>query len=90
MTYTLPRGKGTGKYNGMKRAADWVGLRVQATRDIENNRGDAVMTGMQGKVTSAFKGLSVTFDVCKHCGTKTHVVKLEYTAVELVEELSHD
>ncbi|GAB0154702.1 hypothetical protein [Marinobacterium sp. BA1] len=83
MNYTHAKGKGHGKYNGMKRAADWVGHQVKATRQIETNGGNAVSSGMQGEVTGAFSGLNVTFDVCNCCGTKTHVTKLDYEAVEL-------
>ena len=83
--YTHEKGKGTGKYNGMKKAGDWVDKSIRAARQIRNNGGQGVMPGMTGTVTSAHRGLNVTFDVCSHCRTVMHVSRLSYSDVELVE-----
>lgn len=84
--YTHEKGKGAGKYNGMKRAGDWEDKSIRATHQIQNIGGQGVMPGMTGKVTSAHRGLNVTFDVCEHCGTVMHVSRLNYSDIELVEE----
>lgn len=84
--YTHEKGKGAGKYNGMKRAGDWVDKSIRATRQIRNGGGQGVMPGMKGKVTSSHRGPNVTFDVCGHCGTVMHVRRLHYSDIELVEE----
>ena len=84
-TYTHPKGKGSGKYNGMALASDWKGMRVRATHDFRNGAGQGVTPGMEGVVTGVYAGLDVTFDVCKHCGTVTYVSKVSYSLVELIE-----
>ena len=84
--YTHKKGKGAGKYNGMERAGDWEGKNICAARQIRNGGGQGVMPGMKGKVTSAHRGLNVTFDICDHCGTVMHVSKLNYSDIELMEE----
>ena len=87
-TYTHPKGKGAGKYNGMALAADWDRKRVRAVRPIRNGAGDSVQPGTEGVVTGAYNGLSITFDVCKHCGTVCRIAKTSYSDVELVEDWS--
>lgn len=85
--YSHPKGKGSGQYNGMQKAGDWVGKRIIAACQLRNGGGQGVAPGMQGIVTGTYRGLSVTFDVCKHCGTVMHVSKLHYTDVELFEHV---
>ena len=85
MNYTHPKGKGAGKYNGMKKAGDWEGKTVRATRQVRNNGGNGVMPGTIGKVESVYAGLRVTFNKCKHCGSVLHVSNLDYHSVELAE-----
>lgn len=81
--YTHPKGKGAGKFNGMAKAGDWENKRVYALRPIRNRGGKAVTPGMAGTVTGAYAGLNVTFDICEHCGTKTHISRVNYDAVGL-------
>jgi hypothetical protein len=81
--YTHPKGKGAGKYNGMKLASDWSGARIQASRQIRTNGGECVTVGMMGTVTGTHNKLNIAFDVCQHCGTVTHVRQIEYSAIEL-------
>lgn len=89
MNYTHPKGKGAGKYNGMKRASDWAGQRIRAACDIANQGGQAVKAGTTGRVSHANHGLSVVFDGCQHCGTVLNVRQLEYSAVELDTPVPH-
>lgn len=84
--YTHKKGKGAGKYNGMNKSSDWVGKRIKATRAIQNTGGRGVTAGMIGTVDSAHRGLYVTFDLCKHCGSVLHIRCLEYSAIELATE----
>lgn len=84
--YTHKKGEGEGKYNGMARAGDWEGKRVVARRTIRNGAGKTVRHGMRGVVTSAHRGLHVTFDVCHHCGTVMHVTGLNYFDVRLSQD----
>ena len=81
--YTHPKGKGFGKYNGMAKAGDWENKRIRACRKINNCVGQGVNPGMRGTVSGVYAGLSVTFDVCGHCGTVMYVAKLAYSSVEL-------
>lgn len=84
-SYTHPKGKGAGKYNGMLLASDWEGQRVRASRFIRNNAGQSVTPGMTGVVQKASKGLTITFDACNHCGTVLHVSYVNYMDVEVDE-----
>lgn len=84
--YTHPKGKGAGHYNGMLKASDWEDKSVLSTRIITNEVGDAVPQNTKGFVKHAHAGLTVTFEGCPHCGTVLHVNRLEYSAVELIEE----
>ena len=85
MGYTHSKGKGAGKYNGMKFADDWKGKRVKAVRQINNGAGEGVSPGTLGTVNHVYAGLSITFDVCTHCGTIARVTNVEYFDVELAE-----
>jgi len=83
--YTGKKGLGHGKYNGMARVGDWVGLKIKSSRVISNNGGDCAPAGTSGVVNSAQRLLSVTFDKCCHCGTVLHVNDLDYYSIELFE-----
>ncbi len=85
MNYTSAKGKGAGKYNGMQKATDWEGKRVRAVRAIHNGAGYGVTPGMLGTVERAYAGLNITFDVCTHCGTVTHINKVGYFDIELAD-----
>lgn len=86
MKYTHKKGKGAGNYNGMAKAADWEGRRVKAVRQINNGAGQGASRGTLGTVETVYAGLNIRFDVCTHCGTVTHIKKVGYFDVELVEE----
>ena len=75
--YTHEKGKGAGKYNGMKRSGDWVGKKIVSARKIQNNGGTGVMAMTLGVVNSAHNGINATFVMCPHCGTVLHVTKLD-------------
>jgi hypothetical protein len=85
MSYTHSKGKGAGKYNGMQKAADWDGKRVKAVRQVINGGGYGAAPGTLGTVRGIYAGLDITFDVCTHCGTVTHIGKVGYFDVELAE-----
>jgi hypothetical protein len=86
--YTLAKGKGFGKYNGMRFAFNWDGANVRALRDIRNKGGESVKKGTTGIVTgiSGRGGLIVTFDKCLDCGTVLYVRGLDYYALELASD----
>jgi len=46
--YTGKKGLGHGKYNGMARVGDWVGLKIKSSRVISNNGGTVRRQGRQG------------------------------------------
>lgn len=57
----------------LRRKRDWEGAVVKALGDIGNRGGESVRAGWIGRVTRNYKGLSITFDICKVCGTRTYV-----------------
>lgn len=78
------------KYNGFKKASEWIGKRVVAVRHIETRGGKAVTPGMRGTVMGAFGGLDIKFDVCRHCGTGMHIKNADYHSVMVVNEEPND
>lgn len=71
------------KYNGMKRAGDWIGKKVISTRRVSNGWG-AVPSGTPGTITGVTRGsLNVTFQCCDKCGFELHVSRVEYHAFKL-------
>lgn len=73
------------KYNGKKRAKDWLGCRFRTKREFKN--GWATMpAGSTGVVSSAGspKGLHIKFDSCGHCGIQ---VQMSYVSYHDIDEI---
>jgi hypothetical protein len=77
------------KYNGFQKASEWLGKRVYAVRQINNSGGYGVSRGMCGTVKDVYAGLSISFDVCRHCGTVTHVSRVGYHDVALLGDAAN-
>lgn len=72
------------KYNGMKRAGDWKGQRVELTRDIGNGY-CSVPAGYVGTITQqGSTGLTFEGDPCGCCKVKPRLTRLGYFSVRLV------
>jgi len=69
-----------------KRMADWKGMRVRARREISNRGGQVVQPGTLGTLVGAHGGVSVSFNVCEHCGTRMHVRGMDPRDLERVED----
>jgi hypothetical protein len=66
------------KYNGMKRAGDWRGVRVVAARDMPNSQAVLPASSL-GTITSCTpRGLTITSDKCDCCGTQVIISQLNY------------
>lgn len=75
-----------GKFNGMKRAADWVGQRVVLAKPIGNGAADHPRL-LRGQVTSQEpRGLTFRGDKCGCCGVQAQISRLAYTDVRLIEK----
>ncbi|MBP6056815.1 MAG: hypothetical protein KA524_00050 [Nitrosomonas sp.] len=74
------------KFNGMKRAADWVGRKVITIREAENGF-FIIPKGTKGVITSQSNtGLVFVGDKCCCCGVQTRISRLPYHAVQLNTE----
>lgn len=78
------------KYNGMKRARDWVGKRVSLSRAIGNGycQAPAGYTGMITNLSSA--GLTFEGDPCPCCTVRPRFTRLGYFSVRLAPEVGAD
>ena len=66
------------KYNGMKRAGDWHGVRVLTVRDIRNSVSILPASSL-GTITSCNPGgLTITVDKCECCGVQVIISHLKY------------
>lgn len=73
-----------GKYNGMKRAADWKGKRVELVREIGNGYCQ-LPAGYVGTITQqGSTGLTFEGEPCGCCKVKPRVTRLSYFSVRLV------
>lgn len=71
------------RYNGKKRAADWMGRRIVSTEAIRNGWA-TVPAGTLGRVhdrSPPFGGLDIDFDPCTCCGVKVAVRQVGYHKV---------
>lgn len=72
------------KYNGMKRAGDWVGKSVELVREIGNGN-SLLPAGYVGKVISqSSNGLAFEGEPCGCCKVKPRLTRLGYFSVRLV------
>lgn len=72
-----------GKYNGMKRAKDWVGQPVTLARDVSNAY-CALPRGYRGKITQQHSyGLTFEGEACGCCKVRPVVTRLNYFDVQL-------
>lgn len=72
------------KYNGMKRAGDWKGQRVELVREIGNGF-CSLPAGYVGTITQqGSTGLTFEGDPCGCCKVKPRVTRLGYHSVRLV------
>lgn len=72
-----------GKYNGMKRAGDWVGQSVELARDISNSY-CALPQGYRGKVTQQnANGLTFEGEACDCCKVAPRITRLSYFDVRI-------
>ncbi|MFN8995629.1 MAG: hypothetical protein ACK5X3_18450 [Pseudomonadota bacterium] len=72
------------KYNGMKRAGDWVGQRVELVREIGNGY-CLLPAGYVGTIVSqSAAGLAFEGEPCGCCKVKPRVTRLGYFSVRLV------
>jgi len=79
------------RFNGMKRAADWVGRKVITIREAKNGF-FIIPEGTKGVITSQSNtGLVFVGDQCSCCGVQTRISRLPYHAVQLnVEEICRE
>ena len=71
------------RYNGMKRARDWVGQRVALTRAVGNGYCQ-LPEGYVGTITSqSAAGLCFEGDPCACCKVKPRLTRLGYFSVRL-------
>lgn len=72
-----------GKYNGMKRARDWVGKDVMLAREIETGAARHP-AGLRGRIVSqSARGLDFEREPCACCGVRCRITRLGYFDVEL-------
>lgn len=73
------------KYNGMRRARDWLGKRIRLMRDIST--GAAVYPkGMAGTVMDTGPSMYVKGEPCPCCGVSMYIRKLSYFDIVLHEQ----
>lgn len=72
------------RYNGMRRAGDWLGKRVRLKRTV-TTRAQNAPAGFEGVVVAVHNGLDIEGPRCPNCGVSFFVRKVGYFLVELVE-----
>lgn len=73
------------KFNGMKRAGDWVGKRVVLTRDVGNGY-CVTPAGYAGRITHQYPGgLEFEGDKCECCGVQPRIRLTGYHKVRVVD-----
>lgn len=71
------------KYNGMKRARDWIGQPIRITRTMRNGAGEYPV-GTRGIVQDLWRGgLSLALFGCDSCQSKDFITRVDYGSVEL-------
>lgn len=75
------------KYNGMKRARDWVGQPIRTTRTMRNGVGE-YPAGTKGIVEELSRGgLSLALYRCSNCQGKEFISRVDYHSVEIDQEI---
>ena len=75
------------KYNGMRRAGDWVGKTARINREASNGWG-TIPSGTIGEIVSQSNtGLTFESLKCRCCGARMTISRLPYDAVELLNPL---
>lgn len=71
------------KYNGMKRARDWVGKRIRSVESMQNGYVDIPVDSKGIVLAQSPTGLRIKFDKCECCGVSAFISKVTYFSIKL-------
>ncbi len=76
-------GDGMDRYNGMKKAGDWIGKKVVTTQALRNGLAE-LPAGTSGTVRGCARGaLNLDLHACECCKIKLHITRVSYFDVSL-------